>query len=217
MDHPGKDCFMIADRLHRMVKKAKIIITIRNQATMLDSLYRQYIHGGFRGDFDTVFASGRIPLEYLFYDKVISHYRKLFGAEAVYVGLFEEIQHHKEKFLSGLTGFMGVEIPIFDPSVFSHRDNQGLSEFSLAALRVFNAVYPSSFPTQKWLHRWVRTADAKILLKLSPRRLNKLDDSMLDCCRPGNRALVEQLGLPLATLYEGSERRHRPNLIPPKD
>tara|TARA_Y100000031_G_C8179269_1_gene365626 strand:- start:809 stop:1018 length:210 start_codon:yes stop_codon:yes gene_type:complete len=61
-----------------------------------------------------------------------------------------------------------------------------------------NAVYPSSLPTQKWLHRWVRTADAKILLRLFPRRPYVPDDRLLDCYRPGNRALVELLGLPLA-------------------
>jgi hypothetical protein len=81
-----------ATRLHAVFPEASIVVFIRNQFDMIDSLYRQYVQEGgacsIHRFLDLQFPS-RVcfSLDHLCYDRLIRCYHDLFGPDNLYVGL----------------------------------------------------------------------------------------------------------------------------------
>ncbi|NEO40891.1 MAG: hypothetical protein F6J90_32985 [Moorea sp. SIOASIH] len=147
----GSDSRIIADRLHGVFPNAKIIISIRNQLDMIDSLYRQYIHQGGGCGFDSFLNLSHeccvyFSLKHLCYDRMINYYQQLFGTGAVFVCLYEAFQASPYEFLSQLFAFMSLKSNSFDNKIFMNKTNQGMSSISIAIARIVNRfVYSPSF------------------------------------------------------------------------
>src|SRR5581483_5513217 len=91
------DSVLIAERLAATWPEAKIAIVIREQREMVVASYQQYVRAGGQLRFEQYArrppARGRYLLPFVVphfeYDRLIGHYRRLFGAEEVLVLPFE--------------------------------------------------------------------------------------------------------------------------------
>ncbi len=111
--------FMVAERLYNLFPGLKILIIIRNQPNIIRSLYDMHPFDFFSNNkrwisFDNWLDTQIKNLESgflfaLFYDKVISKYIELFGANNVGVFMFEEITICKENVINYFSEFMELE------------------------------------------------------------------------------------------------------------
>jgi len=106
----------VASRIKITFPDAKILICIREQKSMIRSLYGQYINQGgewplstFLGD-EYDHLSGYRPifqLEHLEYDLIVKHYQELFGVENVLVLPYELLKENSAEFEKKIHLFSG--------------------------------------------------------------------------------------------------------------
>ncbi len=140
-DKPANvDGFTIADRLKKVAPSATILITIREQRQMLESMYRQYILGGFFKPAEKAFRTDIAWSSYLQYDQLVREYQNLYGENNLWVGTFEQFAHDPLDFLRHLWRFLGVEdIPV-SSDVLSKQDNQRLSDQMMFLTKHYNLL-----------------------------------------------------------------------------
>jgi hypothetical protein len=119
----GKDDFKIADRIYNVFGKVKIIIIIRNQLDMFDSIYRQYVHLGGNYSFKKFVRlecqSHVNIINKLKYDRLINRYIEVFGKDNVLVIPYEKMSN-KNLFLTDIYKFIklkDIEIPVSQNSI----------------------------------------------------------------------------------------------------
>ena len=103
----------IASRVKAIRPDAKILMTIRNQSSWLDSNYRHYFEQLPEGqesllDFLST-PEGKLVLDAAMFDRVVGIYDALFGRERVFVLPMERIEQTEEIALQDLCGFLGVQ------------------------------------------------------------------------------------------------------------
>jgi hypothetical protein len=145
---------MIADRIHSIFPNAKILIIIREQNSMLSSVYRQYVYkGGLRSPQEFFIPEningeqlrpgrGRGPeftLDHFKYNRIIKYYKKQFGDNNVLVLPLELLKSNKEEFLEKILSFGGAT-PKKEFSPFGDRENVGISEFTAKFQRYVNLL-----------------------------------------------------------------------------
>ena len=96
--------------VHDVNPDAKIVISIRSQATMLRSIYWLCVKTGDDRSFDR-FAGDVIANGKLDYDALVGSYRKTFGEENVLVLIFEELASDPQMTVERLAHFFGVPVP----------------------------------------------------------------------------------------------------------
>jgi hypothetical protein len=106
----GDHAKRIAERLYAVFGKTKVLIVIREQFSMLKSIYSQYVKIGGTLSFeefvyDPIVSPGVV--EKLKYHKIIDAYVNIFGKENVFVGLFEEFKSDNELFVKRVLEFSG--------------------------------------------------------------------------------------------------------------
>ena len=99
----GSNSALVANRLFKLFGKVKVIIVLRNQLDMIESIYKQYIQEGGTLSIEQFLDWKRYKIadveERLKYHKLLAYYRDLFGEENVFVGLYEEFKESKKNFL----------------------------------------------------------------------------------------------------------------------
>ena len=143
----------IADRVKQLGFK-KIIITIRNQKRILDSIYRQYIQQGGTAKVDEYF-NGRSPLfdyGYCSYYALCSYYIDLFGKENVLIVMQEDLKKNQSAVIKSIADFIGTASPAELRS--DKPSNTSLSNLSLSLFRfinhfTFNYYRPSQILSDK--------------------------------------------------------------------
>lgn len=128
----------IAQALKEVAPDARILITIREQRDMIESMYRHYIFGGFSKSPVAAMDSDLIAGDYLCYDIAIKRYENLFGRENVWVGLYEALNADAAGFLDDLYRFIGVDSVLPARSELAKRDNVGISSGLLKAIMLYN-------------------------------------------------------------------------------
>jgi len=141
----GRDARDIADKLNRAFPEARVFMVIREQASMLASLYNTYVRmGGAASLEEYVFAQGgggEIPLfrfDFLEYHRLISYYQCLFGTDRVLVLPYEMLDAQPRVFVQKLTSFSGAEMSQY-PKV--KRVNNSPSAASIAVKRYVNKLF----------------------------------------------------------------------------
>jgi hypothetical protein len=147
--YAGTDAKQLLDRIHRTFGEVKILITIREQKAMVESLYRHYVAGGgglhvreflYKVTSPTVdiFGTRHLFLK-LRYDRVIEYCYELFGRENVRVLAQEGIARDRAGFLDAYFGFIGVAVP---QAAKINREvrNASLSYLGTCVLRPINQV-----------------------------------------------------------------------------
>lgn len=205
-----------ADRLHSIFPNAQILIVIRNQLDMVDSLYRQYVQEGGTCSLERFLdlrPQNRVyfGMDYLRYDLLIGHYRSSYGSDAVHVFLYEELAQSPSDFLAKLFSTIDVEQQHFDGKVLERKINRSLSLPSLYLLRFANhflssALNPGAILANRWVstfevRRWLQTRLDRLIPDRSIARQSciglQLRSELEDQFRLCNRTLVEELGIPL--------------------
>jgi sulfotransferase family protein len=170
----GYDSRSVADRLAAALPNAKVLIVIREQRSMLVSLYKQYVKRGGAASFEryvgTPPARGPVPafrFDFLEYHRLINHYQDLFGAANVLVLTYELLRSDPQAFLGRLGTFAGA--PATEAEV--RLENASPSAFSLGLKRHANRYFvrdalnpspPLAFDgANELLLRLCRAADAR--------------------------------------------------------
>ncbi|NOX09282.1 MAG: sulfotransferase [Gammaproteobacteria bacterium] len=213
----GANAESLSRRLKDVFPEASIIITIRNQLDMVESIYRQYIHEGGSlsiNDFLDLASPSpvRLAREHFFYDRIVDNYQTLFGVDRVKVLVYEDLKKDKAEFLRQLTGFVGVESNLsrIEARCVSHV-NVGMSAPSLFIARILNRLVYSHFNLAPLIPRWLVSArHVRFVLQrvVDPVLFRHLDgrSSLLnedvykewsDYYRESNQRLQKKLGLKL--------------------
>jgi len=137
--NPVRDPFRIAERLKKSFPNAKIIIVTRDPEDYILSLYafRVAVRGLETRTLKRYLqAKGnqlRIKLDY---QKLIDHYKKLFGDNAVLVLTYEELKKSPKEFVAKTADFIGEQI---DGKYTVFPENRGIrSEMLLKFHRTLN-------------------------------------------------------------------------------
>jgi len=110
----GYDRKLVADRLAQTFPGARILLVIREQNSLIRSVYSQYVTDGgdlpLRRFLETPEpALGRVPgfrLEVYEFDRLIEYYRGLFGEKRLLVLPFEMLLRERGAFVNRILAFM---------------------------------------------------------------------------------------------------------------
>lgn len=142
-------------KLKDLYPNAKIILSLRGQRGMIDSLYREYI---LQGGVKTIehFVEGKLAatksvlsvdqgldLETLKYGPYLDAICELFGRDKLYVVPYEKMITDLDGFVAGLCQFLGTQ---FDASAIKReRRHSSLDNSYLKMLRITNHLHASAF------------------------------------------------------------------------
>ncbi len=141
----------IAERLHACLPEGRVVVFIRNQRTMVTSAYKQYIKSGGTHRIQHFLTPSRSPhktpnfsLDFLVYDRLISLYESLFGAENVNVYLYEDFSTRPRDFVVRFARDLDLEVDAGAVPVGAV--NAGYRSGTLALLRVLNLFHNREMP-----------------------------------------------------------------------
>ena len=145
--HGGVDSSEKAKRLLEIFGKGtKIVMVVRRQKELLESLYKECIRFGYTGEFvDFLKYIWQFKFKNFFedfhYNKMYSLYQGLFGAENVKVVFFEDLKFGQSEFLRSLSHVLEVDDII---TSIGHNYNKMLSDEALLAKLELNKKIPHS-------------------------------------------------------------------------
>ena len=141
----GHDGERNLSRIHSALPEARILIVIREQESMMRSLYKLLINFGYPYRIGTVLENklaGNMPtftLQYLYYHHIIAAYQQMFGADSVLVLPYEAFQVEPSVFLEQVRRFCEVDIEARPLKVDLHkRENINRSLVSIEIKRIYN-------------------------------------------------------------------------------
>jgi hypothetical protein len=148
----GHDSVRIADRLHQVFPDGRILAVVREQRSMVVSTYKGYVQQGGAGPLEHFLEGRRSTFRvpgfdpaYLEYDRLISYYRDLFGAEHVLALPFDRFVEEGRGFVERIADFAGRPVPadVLDALPYGHRENvRATSALTLAVVRRLNQLAP---------------------------------------------------------------------------
>jgi len=203
----GINSELAAPRLAALFPDARIVIVIREQGAMIDSLYRQYVQEGGVATPEQLFADPsalrvRFARGYLAYDRACALFAAHFGRARVRVLLFERLLEAPDQFLGELYDHCGVaHVPLVRSDDVGR--NVGLASPALEILRTANRVLTSSFQPQALLPMRSRTLRRALQRRSArssaarPAVPEPLSALLRASYREGNRRLRDELGLPV--------------------
>lgn len=163
-------------RLKEVFGEAKIIYVIREQISMLGSIYSQYIKMGGTRNFNDWFLDPiecRGIIERLKYDKNIAMYEEVFGKQNVLVLLFEELRSDKKSFLKKLYSFIGCKNIDFEPIESKKVINTSLTTHGALVSRSLQKLFRNSYNYRSTF----LNIDKFIYFLLPKKLINKIDIS----------------------------------------
>jgi len=140
--------YEMAERLSTInVADVHILIMLREQCSMVESCYRQYIKKGGTFSFNNYLYSEKngsqrfrfqgFSLEHLKYDNVVRHYQNNFGVERTHCFLYEEFIADKKLFLSLLKPLLDTKQDISE-IILEKIANPSLSNLSIFFAKITN-------------------------------------------------------------------------------
>lgn len=183
----GYDDKEIADRLRRVFPDARILIGIREQRSMILSCYKQYVVEGGpcslkRYVNPPVRGRVKVPMfndRHFRFDRLIGHYRELFGDDRVHVVTFEQCRADPEGFVDDICRFAGATRA--GPIITAGR-NVSLSGLSAGIKRRLNGPFVrDTLNPNAWVdHRLCNLIILRILQRLdriTPRAIRTWPDT----------------------------------------
>jgi hypothetical protein len=133
-----------AERIKSVFGETKIIYVIREQYSMISSLYSQYIKMGGTQSFkqwflDPISCMGIV--ERLKYHKNIQMYHDIFGEDNVLVLFYEELKLDKNSYLEKIYKFIGCSETNFIPKEASQAVNTSLTTYGIFFSRLCNRFF----------------------------------------------------------------------------
>jgi hypothetical protein len=145
----GFDARFIADRLHAVFPDCRILIVFREQATMIRSVYFEYLKMGgihslpryIRQHYDNFVPY--FSLNFFEFHCLIAYYQSLFGKDNVLAMPFEFFVQHPTGFLDRLAAFSGARI-VMDELDFGRAENPGENRWVAHATRKLSLLARAS-------------------------------------------------------------------------
>lgn len=130
------------------------VVFLRNQQSLLNSLYNQYVKTGGTASFDKFLSYKKYPLNfslsYLIYDKYISYLKKVLGDDKIKVYLYEDFLENKLETLNDLNYFITNSHKDLSAIVDTNRKvNSSLKNGNIPLLRMINKL--TSSPKEPFL------------------------------------------------------------------
>lgn len=179
----------VADRLAEVFPNGKVLIVIREQASMLLSLYKHSIRSHWSMtikdyleqpiDYKEIFNPHPLfRLEYLDYHWLISYYQKLFGKENVLVLPYEKISMQESDFLETLSTFTGKNnIP---KNLTKKTLNKSYSGFTIWLKRWANILCPTCAQPNRTIYQKINNYAFYQINKIIPKWLGKAFDKRFE-------------------------------------
>lgn len=142
----GADIVRNAHRIREVFGRPKIVLVIREPKSMLVALYSQYIKMGGTLSLSDFFFDAyetRGLLDRMMYSRIAELYYDLFGADRVYIDLFERFRAAPIVFLSELYGFVGCKKSDFLPDQIESPTNRSLTTGGAELARLANRLIRS--------------------------------------------------------------------------
>jgi hypothetical protein len=143
--HAGSyDSRTLADRIAAVFPRARVLVVIREQRSMILSTYAQYVKAGGPCSLRAYLESPddqRRPgfrFEQFRYDRLIAHYQHRFGRERVLVQAYEQLREAPDAFADAVAAFCGGKAP--PPAAGSAVMNRGQGALGLSLLRWLNPL-----------------------------------------------------------------------------
>jgi len=205
--HPssgGYDSKEIADRLAAVFPEGKVLIVIREQRSVIQSVYKQYVLAGGPSPFGRFVdapadPADRVPaFDFRFYEyhHLIRHYQDRFGGGSVRVLAYEAFVQDPAEFVRAIGDFAGR--PVGDGLIQSLPFGSKLKRTPPATVigmtRWSNRLTrrtqynPSPFVDSPWLSEHFRAFARRRVKRIVPVRLVERSDDAL------RRAVVEAVG-----------------------
>lgn len=186
----GFDAKKIALMIKRIFPRARILIVIREQKSLIFSTYFQYLSVGGTNSLEkylTTKYDGKRPHfspNHINYLPLIEEYYELFGNENVLVLPYEMFRDKPSLFMSKLGSLLKVEIKL-DKDKFKEVVNKKRNKFFMYNLRALNAVNKSTSVNNYSIFsnrysKKVANALFSIMGTLLPQRLDDLVKEKLD-------------------------------------
>lgn len=183
----GVNRSLISGRLKKLGAK-KVIISVRNQVDLIESLYRQYVNQGgtlkpsevlvYEGDYPK-YTHG-ILIKMFDYYKLIKLYQDNFGKENVLVFQQEQLKKNKLDTIKRIADFIGDNEMYqgFYNAKSTTDKNKGLSYYSVKILRFFNRFTSNFFSPKSFFGNFFTSWKIRILLGkyLDPLFLSRLSN-----------------------------------------
>lgn len=141
------DARPIADRIAATFPLGKVLLVIREQRSMMVSLYKQYVRARMGSDrYEQLWRERTVrerrrpgpDLEVFEYHHLIRYYQELFGRDRVLVLPFEMLCRDAKTFVAKIMEFAGQPGPA---EVSSERENAALSSAAVEVTRLLNIVF----------------------------------------------------------------------------
>lgn len=133
--------------IKKLFPEAKIIIVFRKHSSMIESIYKQYLHEGGHKNVSDFFNIDNerhvINKEELFYRKRIELIHDLFSEENVFVSTYETMKENKVLFIQKLLYFMEINEKNDASALLKLNDkniNVGVKRTQGKLLRIFNLM-----------------------------------------------------------------------------
>lgn len=104
-DRKIDDRFLLADRLHAVFPEAKVIIGVREKASLLMSWYKEAVKCGYPDSFITYINN--LNKDLLNWKEYVGYMEELYGADRVFVYSLNDIKNRTEETLSSMSDFIG--------------------------------------------------------------------------------------------------------------
>lgn len=139
---------MLADRLYGLFPDARILIVLREQASMIKSSYLYYIRGGGWHTLSRFLnppsiygarAWANFNMDFLAYDALIEYYQTLFGADRIKVLPFELLQRDPGAYVESIQDFAGV--PRKTDGLNPEPVKRSIATGALPTRRLFNSLF----------------------------------------------------------------------------
>lgn len=171
------DSDRIAARIAACFPDACILIGVREQASLLHSLYLQYISQGGTEDIDAMLRQNAdrigfrplLRMDFFEYDLMVEIYSQHFPMERILVQPIELLHADPDAYLSRLGGFLNIPLLAQGPL---RRVNERQSELAMMLRRRLNHVIPTP------VERPLRYADYPLPYRLRNRILRQLDRTL---------------------------------------
>lgn len=196
---------LIANRLKEISKEATIIVCIREQLDYLPSFYRQQLSKHYTpSSFDNWIEASwnnRVngTLHHLEYDKLVSCYQHLFGADSVHVFLYEQLRDDPVKFIDKLCCTLGIPPEEGIQLIGNDRENVARTQNEVRYNHLRRVILPN-LSLKKYVPDLLRRYFLDSLKRGQKHRLeipHRWQQPLRERYRQSNLTLVEKTGLPL--------------------
>jgi hypothetical protein len=203
----------IPSRLLDLMPDARVLVCVRNQRTMVRSLYHQYLVKGGYERFEDWIRSEKLHPNYVQYDITLEHYQNVFGAERVRAVAYEDLKERPDQFVAEIMRYVRPEAPVPTIDLGSRPENTSLSDPTRAVLRHVNRLFVRSnhnpepvlfaVPSPNRIYDAARVVDGTVLARTRPSRKASEEEEierLVPVWAKSNARLQEQTGLPLDDL-----------------